>query len=87
MAVVTGTTLGSAVTWGAPNPVSTNSLTYVKGFGYGATAGDTGGTDKTEASAMCAAVCTALAPWNMDSSNLPILQATTAMTTTECTGF
>lgn len=91
MAVVSGTVLGSAISWGSSgtgNPISTNSLVYVLGFGYGASAADVGGATDLNASAMCAAACTALAPWNMDAvSFLPILQATTAMSTTECTGF
>jgi len=92
MAVVSGTVLGSAISWGTSgvgNPISTGALTYVLGFpDYGATAADVGGATDLNASAMCAAACTALAPWNMDAvSFLPILQATTAMSTTECTGF
>jgi len=88
MAAASDITLGSAVTWGTPNPDSANDVVYTKTFGYGGTAGDTGGTTKVDATAMCAAVCTALKPWNMDAvSFLPIVQATTAMTTTECTGF
>jgi len=92
MAVVSGTNLGTAITWGSAgtgNPISTNSLTYVLGFtDYGATAADVGGATDLNASAMCAAACTALPPWNMDAATfLPIVQATAAMTTAECTGF
>jgi len=91
MAVVSGTEIGSAISWGSAgtgNPISTNSLIYVLGFGYGASAADVGGATDLNASAMCAAACTALPPWNMDAATfLPINQATTAMTTAECTGF
>lgn len=86
MAAASGITLGSAITWGTANPVYDGSTNYTLEFGYGASAADVGNT-ATGAASMCAAVCTALAPWNMDADYLPILQATTAMSTTECTGF
>ena len=87
MAVASDITLGTAVTWGTANPVSANDVVYTKTFGYWATAGAIGGAAGVDAAAMCAAVCTAKAPWNMDGSNFPIDQATTGMTSTECTGF
>jgi len=88
MAANSDITLGSAITWGTANPVSANDVVYTKTFGYWATAGAIGGAAGVDAAAMCAAVCTAKAPWNMDAvSYLPIVQATTAMTSTECTGF